>query len=261
MFRRIARMVLAAVLAVLALPARAPAAAPEEPPAATAKPTTAAAKAVALATKLSKRVTLDRPAKHDTLQAVLQRLAKRHHLNLWIDTLDFQPELLEAPEDLPPLTAIPLDCLHRRLLGPARADFIIRDGIIEVMTQARIEAEFYRGDPPPVIDSARAVRDSEQEEDPIPAWRAENFPLMQLDVENRPLRAVLRELAESARCNVLVSQDPKAETRVSAHCTNLPFDTAVILLADMAGLKVTWLDHVLYVGQPTVGKPLTWLVE
>jgi YVTN family beta-propeller protein len=77
---------------------------------------------------------------------MLQRLARQHHLNLWIDTLVFNPDLIEAPEHLPPLTAIPLDCLLRRLLVPAGADFIIRDGSIEVTTQARIEAEFYRGE-------------------------------------------------------------------------------------------------------------------
>ena len=107
-------------------------------------------------------------------------------------------------------------------------------------------------------DTGLDAGDPSEDEDGIPAWRAEYFPLVHIDCEQRPLRDVLREVAESARCNVMVGLDPEAKTKVSAHLTNVPLDTAVILLADMAGLKVAKLDHVLVVGKQSIANRPSW---
>ena len=228
MFRRMTSMVLAAALAAPVLNVRLSAQPAAEKPATTPKPITAAAKAVALVAKLAKPIDLDRPAENDTLEAVIQRLAKQHRLTVWINKEAFKADgtdtVEETPVDLPPMMGIPLDTLLRRLLRPVSGDFIIRDGIIEVTTRKCVKEEFYRDDHPQALGTGRNADDPSEDEEGIPAWRAEYFALVHIDCEQRPLRDVLRELAESARCNVMVGLDPEAKTKVSAHLTNVPLE-------------------------------------
>jgi hypothetical protein len=67
--------------------------------------------------------------------------------------------------------------------------------------------------------------------------------------EARPLNEVVRELSEATGISILV--DPKAgekvKTPLTANLKNVPLDTAVALLADMAGLKTVAVDNVIYV--------------
>lgn len=250
MFRRMVRTVAVAALAALILPAPSPAQPVPEPPASKPRPMTAAAKAVAMTALLARPIDF-KPVEFDTLQAALDRLAKQHQLNFWINKEPFSAEgndmVEQTPVELRPLKGVPFDTVLRRLLRPVSGDFIIRDGIVEITTEKRVKHEFYHDDHPQAVGTARAADDPGEDEEGIPAWQAQYFPLAHVDVEQRPLRDVLRELAESARCNVMVGQDPEAKTKVSAHLTNVPLDTAVILLADQAGLKVSKLDRVLVV--------------
>ena len=67
--------------------------------------------------------------------------------------------------------------------------------------------------------------------------------------EETPLAKILPRLAETSGYNVMA--DPKAgeklQTKITVQLNNVPVDTAVRLLANMAGLSVVRLDNVFYV--------------
>jgi hypothetical protein len=82
---------------------------------------------------------------------------------------------------------------------------------------------------------------------PLP--RRPMLPLIQAEFEKRPLEEALKELASSAQVNIVVSAGAaeKAKLPVTASLLNVPVDTAVRILADMADLKPVLIDRVLYV--------------
>ena len=69
------------------------------------------------------------------------------------------------------------------------------------------------------------------------------------DFEEQPLKLALRSVSNKTGSNIVL--DPrageKAQTAVTARLMNVPVDTAVRILADMADLQVVRLDNVLYV--------------
>ena len=76
--------------------------------------------------------------------------------------------------------------------------------------------------------------------------------LVQEEFRKLPLSKALEQLGESAALNVLIDAraEKKAEVEVTARLTNVPADTAIRLLADMAGLEVVRVNNVLYVTTP-----------
>ncbi len=76
------------------------------------------------------------------------------------------------------------------------------------------------------------------------------LPRVHARFANRPLAQALADQADQSGYNVVL--DARAgevgQAPVTASFVNLPLDTAVSLLADMAGLPVTRKDNLLYVG-------------
>ena len=74
-------------------------------------------------------------------------------------------------------------------------------------------------------------------------------PLVNLHADRRPLEVALHELTEQSGVNIVLDRRDRAraETLVSISLTQVPVDTAVYLLADLAELKALPLDTVLYV--------------
>ena len=72
---------------------------------------------------------------------------------------------------------------------------------------------------------------------------------VELSFDQRPFAKVLEELADATGFNIVL--DPrvgdKAKAPLSASLKNVPLETAVRLLADMADLKPVLLDNVFYV--------------
>jgi hypothetical protein len=82
---------------------------------------------------------------------------------------------------------------------------------------------------------------------PLP--RRPMLPLIQVEIEKRPLEEALKELASAAQVNIVigVGAAEKAKIPVTATLLNVPVDTAVKILAEMAELKPVFLDRVLFV--------------
>jgi hypothetical protein len=73
-----------------------------------------------------------------------------------------------------------------------------------------------------------------------------------VDVDDVPLSAALKQLGRRKAVNLVVDQKAKkeAERKVSLRVEDVAMDTAVRLLAEQAGLKAARIDNVLYVTTP-----------
>ncbi len=92
------------------------------------------------------------------------------------------------------------------------------------------------------------------------AWAGarEFAPVVDLEFDNEPLSAALRQLADAGGINIVL--DPRVAEKVGKLVTvtlnEVPVDTAARLLADMADLKAVALDNVLYVTSPANGQKI-----
>ena len=108
----------------------------------------------------------------------------------------------------------------------AIAGFRIRDGYVEITTLKQLGIS-YGERPNPVT-----------------------FPFVRLFVETEPLEDALANLTESSGVNIVVDRrhiGNKARRRVTATLQDVQADTAVNILADLAGLKTVLDGNVLFV--------------
>jgi RNA polymerase sigma factor (sigma-70 family) len=210
---------------------------------------------------------LDKPVQYEglddpqvTLQDALEQLAKRYNLPLDINEHAFKGADIKEVRSFKIITATPIPQMHTwlgmvlkkvfgRVSPPATytpipqmntrlgtvlkkvlsrvspsATYIIRDDFIEITTVQAIRKEFFANRP----------------NGPFP-------PLVTANFEKVPLEAALKELGRSSNV-VLDSRAAKeGQTSVKANLVNVPLDTAVRLLANMAGLSMVRLDDVFYV--------------
>jgi hypothetical protein len=176
-----------------------------------------------------------------TLQDVLGQLAIGFDLSFDVDERAFMVDglvdVLKAEitknNPIPPMkTSLGqvLKKILRRVEGTSGATFIIRRGHIEITTNSALRVEL--GIP---------------EDRPMP-------PLVWEDFEKVALPTAFLRLANGSGMNVVL--DPRALTeegeklKVTARFTNVPVDTAVRILANMADLQMVRLDNVLYVTTP-----------
>jgi len=76
------------------------------------------------------------------------------------------------------------------------------------------------------------------------------MPLVSVAFEKRPLTDALKELSTLTDVSVVVDSragEKEGNTAVTATFKNVPLDTAVRVLADIAGLSSMLIDNVLYV--------------
>ncbi len=222
------------LLAALGLLAWAGADAPKPAP----PPAPAAEKVEDLHTRLTQRVSF--PGWEDpkiTLQEGLDHLAKLYNLTFDVNEKAFKHEQVlevlktEVASPVPlPAMKVRLDTLLRKVLAriPAvsGATFLLRPDCIEITTGDFLRREVW----------------GTADEGPF-------LPVVHLALDRRPLDEALRELAEQSEYNVVLdtSTAEKGKTSVSARMYNVPLDTAVRLLAGMAGLRLVQVDNVLYV--------------
>jgi hypothetical protein len=171
-----------------------------------------------------------------TLQEALQDLMDRYDVTFHVDEKAFSKESVERVLDvfvaqprIPPMRNIKMSLILEKILGhipvESGARYIVRDGAI-------------------VITTTKAVREMCR----IPEGR-ELLPLIHGQYEKRVLEDVLGELSFRSDMNIVVDARAaeKAKGTVTAKFTNVPVDTAVRVVADMADLKSVMLDNVLYV--------------
>jgi RNA polymerase sigma factor (sigma-70 family) len=172
-----------------------------------------------------------------TLDDVLQFMAGRYNLTFEVNEKAFQQEGLDfygqtnkIGRPLPKMTQTTTAALLQKILARVAvsggAAYLLRpSGAIEVTTTAAVRRELGIPERRPLL------------------------PLIWDDFENTPLNQAFERVAEASGFNVVI--DPrvgdKTKTNITAQLNNVPTDTAVRLLADMAGLGVVQMDNVFYV--------------
>jgi hypothetical protein len=179
-----------------------------------------------------------------TLTEALDALAKRYDLAFDINDQAFKDAEMADVHKFEIASPNPVPEMHTRLrtvlkkiLGRVspRATFVVREDRIEVTTWDAVRKEFYQG----------------RTEEVLP-------PLVQGTFEGKPLDEALKELSQGTGVTVLLDgrSIKEGKTPVTADLVNVPLDTAVRLLADMAGLKAVQVDAVLYVTTPDNARAL-----
>src|SRR5437660_3328447 len=117
---------------------------------------------------------------------------------------------------------------HARRDAGSDLELIVRSKHYEITTRAAMMKEFY------------------------PGRRSDEFlpPLAHGIFKEVPLDRALKELTDLSGGNVVLDHPgakDAVKTQITAEFSNVPLDTAVTLLADMAGLKTVTVDRVIYV--------------
>lgn len=171
-----------------------------------------------------------------TLSDVLDQLGKRYNLSFDIHEEAFKQddikevgkfEIVGMSGPIPAMNTSLGTVLHRilRRVSPS-ATYLIRGDTIEVTTTEAIRKEFF-ADRPTMPG-------------PLP-------PLASGAFEKVPLEHALKELSRYGNIVLDARSVKEGQMPVSADVANVPLDSLVRMLADMAGLKVVSLDNSLYV--------------
>jgi hypothetical protein len=128
---------------------------------------------------------------------------------------------------LPRLTGAPLEIALRKLCEQLGCTYAIRKDYIELTTfESVVGRPLRKGESPQLVYEYEWVK--------------------------MPVAALLDILAERHQRTVLITPQlgDRAQTPVTAKLLNVPFDTAVELVAEMAGLKAVRKDNALFVTTP-----------
>jgi hypothetical protein len=172
------------------------------------------------------------------LSEVLDELATQYNLTFNVNERAFEAEglknVLNTPvvtdgKPLPKLKNVAFSTVLRKILSriPVKsgAIYLIKADSIEITTRHGVLPDL-------CLDSSRR-----------------DLPLIHCEFDKLPLADALKEVADAAEFEIIldVRMAEGAKAPVTASLDNVPVDTAVQLLADMADLKSVLIDNVLYV--------------
>ena len=188
-----------------------------------------------MAHKLSLPISMEGGIDANTpLNDALEFLSQRYEVPILVNTAAFKKAGTEdvetLPVKLPKILGARLGTVLQMLLNQVNAAYLVRSDHIEVTTLQDSRPEVWPGN-----QSARG--------------RA-LMPLVSVAFEKRPLTDALKELSTLTDVSVVVdgrAGEKKGNTAVTATFKNVPLDTAVRVLADIAGLSSMLIDNVLYV--------------
>ena len=138
------------------------------------------------------------------------------------------------------LSGIPLEAFLRLVLQDIKATFLIRKHYVEITTW---EAAAAHADDP-VLASILKANNSDLASEAVRNF-IRDTPLVSTVVKDRPFERAVGELADTYGFTVIVAVEAVdlSKTNVSARLMNVPFPTALDVLALNAGLKVVRRDN------------------
>jgi len=201
-------------------------------------PEAAARKVAAWRDKLERPIDIKHDFGSPSLWDILEFLADRHGLTFRIDDEAFQQsgvaKAQEQPVHVPQLVGVKLGTVLKMLVAQIRGDedcgtFVVLPDCVLITTTA---AERYRENLSPM--------------------RRGRVPTASVRFENRPIGAALRELAIAHGLNIVLDtrHEKLLQKPVTADFQQVPLDTVVRLLTDMADLRTVPIDNTLYVTSP-----------
>ncbi len=223
-----------------------------QPPRPAPQVSSCAERAAALAARLAQPVNVDLPNEEMPLKDALGYFRDKFEIQVLVNYNAFPNAagagmvaagnpIDDQPVRLPKVKGVRLSRVLDALAGQVHAVWLIRCDHIELTSRERRNAEV-------------GIKPSEEEADApegAPVGR-EALPLVCLSVKDKPLTEVLAKLSDQYERTVLVASaaNEKARRSVSAEMVNVPFDTAVLMLADMADLYVMPRDNAYYITTP-----------
>jgi hypothetical protein len=179
--------------------------------------------------RLARPVSLEKGFSEGTpLKEALEFLSDRYDFTLLVNDEAFKAmdvAMVEATKiKLPKMIGVKLSsCLHL-ILAQVHATYLIHPDYVEIVPLEYAHPQ---------------------------AWkqRRDLAAMVQVEFVERPLDEALRELADTSGINIVLDAraGEKAKTSITASLENVPVDTAVLILADMADMRPVVLDNVLYV--------------
>jgi RNA polymerase sigma factor (sigma-70 family) len=190
-----------------------------------------------------------------TLIEVLDQLTKMHPVTFEINDTAFKAEGIENvadtkvanPNPIPGLKAALARVLERilaRVPAVSGAAFLIRKDHIEITTVEAIRRELGL--------RKRDLKPTDADERDDDNSRPALSPLVWEELKKVSLEKALHDIAENTGVNIVL--DPRVQKigdfEVTTTLRNVPVETAVEVLADMAGLNVVYRDNIVYVTTP-----------
>lgn len=171
----------------------------------------------------------------------------KHGVLILIDYEGFKEAGVTGIEDqpvrMPKFVNFRFGTALRLLAAQMNGTFLIRPDHIEITSRTHARARWSFAEVWPRGEIGAAESDQPELERAL-------APLVYAQFDRRPLEDALNELADQAGVSVLIDArraGEKAQMPVSAKVVNMPLDTAVRLLADMAELKAVVVDNGMYV--------------
>jgi hypothetical protein len=161
------------------------------------------------------------------LREALSHIAQRYGMTILVDTDAFkvdqnQPDIENQPVRLPMIAQVKILTALRAIFQQINGDFYIKDNVMTVVPRTYIET-----------------------------GRVLKHPV-DVSFNKRPLADALTELSELSGLSIVL--DPRGQAdgnfAVTADFRNVPVQDAVLVLADMAGMKSVVMDNLLYVSSP-----------
>lgn len=210
--------------------------------------------AVAIARKMSQKA--DFPGYDDpktNLAEALDNLSTRYGVSFEINDKAFKADQINEVEKVEiaqptPIQAMkqaPLERVLRKILAriPATSEacVVVRKDHLEITTGAARLAEFWP-------NGNENVRPNPDATDPA-TTTPRPLPLVVMEFDRVPLDEALRELAGATGYSIVLDAraGEKGKTPVTGSLINVPLDTAVRMIADMADLKPVLLNSAIYV--------------
>jgi hypothetical protein len=201
-----------------------------------------------LRTKLALPVSLDKGIDPGTpLKEALEFLGDRYDFTILVNAMAFKipggkdkENVLEQHVQLPRLIGVRLSTVLSMLSAQINGTFLVHNDHIELTTFPHTRAELWSS---PIVNRGDGLIMAQ---------------MVDADFDRRPLAEGLHELADQSGINVVLDAraGEKARTEVTATLSHVPVDTAVQVLADMAGLKSLAIDNVIYVTAKANAKTL-----
>ncbi|HEY8503849.1 MAG TPA: hypothetical protein VIL46_04665, partial [Gemmataceae bacterium] len=194
-----------------------------------------------LAKKLREPFTNERAFDGVPLEAALEVIGLKTGITFLIDTAAFKAEdpkvdTAQTSVWLPVLRNVSLVTALRMLLDDQGMSYLVMPDHIRVTT--RRAAARYAGLSLPEPPKPTAKSDEKGEKAGEPAEHIPWLELAHLDVDQRPLKDVVKDLVAQTGANVVLAPQvgDSSETRITAQMYNVTVENAVEVLAEMADL-------------------------
>ncbi len=212
-----------------------------------------------LANKLLERTTLKDPLMNVTLKDALNFLSEKYEVTLLVDQKSFgqggaaaaalnaaDDGMLGQPINVPVMKNVRLGTIIKHVADQVDGVYLIYPDHIKLVGIGRAYTLTR-----PVRDAAPAgpndpEPDSEMES---PQDIIRSIPLVTVSFNDKPLPEVLKDIETRTNRTIILGNQAadKIKTTISGRFTNVPVETAVATVAEMAGLKMVRKGNVLLV--------------